>query len=56
MLVDLNALFNKGSDQEFADDIDCFLVDEIGDEDYRNSRWYEKDSVTPMAQSQDKPS
>jgi len=56
VLVDLNALFNKGADQKFADDIDCFLVDEIGDEDYRNSRWYEKDGVTPMAQSPDKPS
>jgi len=56
VLVDLNALFNKGADQEFADDIDCFLVDEIGDEDYGNSRWYEKDGVTPMAQSQDKSS
>jgi hypothetical protein len=56
VLVDLNDLFNKGADQEFADDIDCFLVDEIGDEDYRNSRWYEKDGVTRMAQSQDKPS
>lgn len=51
-LIDLNALFNIGSDQEFADDIDCFLVDEVGDEGHCNSRWYGKDGVTPMDQKQ----
>ena len=51
-IVDLNGLFNRGSDQEFVDDIDCFLVDEVGDEEnYTHSRWYEKDGTTPLGQS-----
>ena len=33
-MIDLNGLFNRGSDQEFADDIDCFLVDEVGEEEF----------------------
>ena len=36
-MIDLNGLFNRGSDQEFADDIDCFLVDEVGDEEFNVS-------------------
>ncbi len=27
---------------EFADDIDGYLVDEVGDEGFANSRWYDK--------------
>lgn len=48
--VDLNGLFNCGSNQEFADDVDCFLVDEVGDEEFANSRWYKKDGVTLLNQ------
>ncbi len=46
-MIDLNGLFNRGSDQEFADDIDCFLVDEVGDEEFNHSRWYQKDGISP---------
>jgi hypothetical protein len=49
-MIDLNGLFNRGSDQEFADDIDCFLVDDVGDEEFNHSRWYQKDGVTLMNQ------
>lgn len=47
--VDLHALFKNGDTQEFAEDIDCFLVDEVGDENLRESRWYQKDGITPLA-------
>jgi hypothetical protein len=47
--VDLHALFKGGDGHEFAEDIDCFLVDEAGDENFRESRWYQKDGVTPLA-------
>jgi hypothetical protein len=45
-MVDLHQMF-LGSDSEFADDVDCFLVDDVGDEEFANSRWYGKDGVTP---------
>ncbi len=37
MQTDLNALFAG-----YADDIDCFHVDEEGDTEYANSQWYDK--------------
>ena len=27
---------------EYAEDIDGFLVDEVGDEEHEHSRWYDK--------------
>ena len=39
--VDLNHLLDPGVG-EYADDIDCFLVDEVGDDGFVNSRWYDK--------------
>lgn len=45
--TDLNELFSTPN-TEFADDIDGFLVDEVGDEDFRSSKQYEKDGVTPL--------
>lgn len=35
---------------EFADEITSFLVDEVGDEEYDRSRWYEysEDKLVPM--------
>jgi len=47
-MVDLHQMF-LGSGFESADDIDCFLVDDVGDEEFANSRWYGKDGVTPLA-------
>jgi len=49
-MVDLDALLTRGTSQEFAEDIDCYCVDEVGDEEFTNTRWYEKDGVTPMGQ------
>jgi len=45
-MVDLHQMF-RGSDSEFTDDVDCFLVDEHDDEEFAKSRWYEKDGITP---------
>ena len=39
------AHFNGLSDTEYADDIDCFHVDEEGDEEYERSCWYDKNYV-----------
>ncbi len=53
-MVNLHSLFNKGSDQEFAEDIDCFLVDEVDDSaDFTNSRWYRSDGITPLYKNQE---
>lgn len=51
-LTDLHSMFRKGDSREFSDDIDCFLVDEIGDEGFTHSRWYKKDGVTPLYRNQ----
>jgi hypothetical protein len=48
-MVNLHSLFDKGPGQEFAEDIDCFLVDEVGEgADFMNSRWYRSDGVTKL--------
>ena len=39
--TDFYALLGRG-DMEFAEDFDSFLVDEVGDEEYKKSRWYDK--------------
>jgi len=30
---------------EYAEDIDCFLVDEVGAADYTNSQWFDKHGI-----------
>lgn len=53
-MVNFHSLFNKGPDQEFAEDIDCFLVDEVDDgADFTNSRWYRSDGITPLYRNQE---
>lgn len=39
-----DGIFGDGSgfSPEYADDVDCYHVDVIGDVDYRQSRWYDK--------------
>jgi hypothetical protein len=49
-MVDLDALLTRGTSQEFAEDIDCYCLDEVGDEEFTNTRWYEKDGLTLMTQ------
>lgn len=41
-ILDLHSLLSIPDVGEYADDIDCFLVDEIGDDGFLNSRWYDK--------------
>ena len=55
-MVDLDALLTRGTSQEFADDIDCYCVDEVGDEEFTKTRWYEKDGVTCYFQKTSNPS
>ena len=50
-MVDLDALLTRGTSQEFAEDIDCYCVDEVGDEEFTNTHWYEKDGLTLMTQA-----
>lgn len=38
---DMHALFNH-PEYEYAEDTDGYLVDEIGDDDYLNTTWYDK--------------
>ena len=52
-IVDLHEMF-RGDDSEFADDVDCFLVDEVGDEEFTNSQWYEKDGFSPCFKHEEK--
>lgn len=53
-MVNLHSLFDKGPGQEFAEDIDCFLVDEVGEgADFMNSRWYRSDGITPLTKNQE---
>jgi hypothetical protein len=39
--VDLDALFQH-PEYEYADDIDCYLVVEDGDDEHENTQWYDK--------------
>jgi len=41
-IIDLHSLLDRDDEIEYAEDIDCFLVDEEGDEEYQKSRWYDK--------------
>jgi hypothetical protein len=40
--TDFHALLDRNG-LEWAEDIDCFHVDEQGDTEYKNSTWYDKD-------------
>jgi len=40
-MIDLHSLLDR-DEFEYAEDIDCFLVDEEGDEERLNSCWYDK--------------
>ena len=45
---DLYALFQQNDREpntEYAEDIDGFLVDEVGDEEHEHSRWYDKHAI-----------
>jgi len=43
-MTDFHRLFDREANGiEYAEDIDCFLADEDGDEEYLNSRWYDKE-------------
>ncbi|PPD43764.1 MAG: hypothetical protein CTY16_12555 [Methylobacter sp.] len=44
--VDLSALFDNGAGQEFTGELDGYCVDETGDEEYVNTRWYQIDGIT----------
>jgi hypothetical protein len=44
--VGLHQRLTRGNDQEYAEEINCFLVEEVGDPDCLNSRWYKPDGVT----------
>ena len=39
--ADFHSLLDR-DDIEYAEDVDCFLVDEQGDTEYENSVWYDK--------------
>jgi hypothetical protein len=41
--VDFNALLDRGPDCEYAEQVDSYAVDEVGDEEYLNSRYYNPD-------------
>lgn len=45
-MTNLDGMFNNHRDgdlaTEYADDIDCFLVDEENDPEYEKSTWYDK--------------
>lgn len=47
--TDLNKIFpyheHDGIATEYADDIDCFHVDEENDPEFKNSTWYDKHGV-----------
>ncbi|MEQ1560614.1 MAG: hypothetical protein ABL933_16965 [Methyloglobulus sp.] len=51
----LHHRLTRGNDQEYAEDIDCFLVDEHGDEGFANSCWYGKDGLTPLQKNNGNP-
>ena len=40
--LDLNEMFNGIPNAEYADDVDGFLVDEVGDDQHANSKWFDK--------------
>lgn len=42
---DGSALARGHGDVEYAEDMDCFHVDEVGDDAYSKSVWYDKNSV-----------
>jgi hypothetical protein len=44
--VGLHHRLTRGNDQEYAEEINCFLVEEVGDSNCLNSRWYKPDGVT----------
>lgn len=50
----LHSVFSGGriNGTEFADEIDCYLVDEIGDPNYLNSQWYKPDVLTLLNKPQ----
>ncbi|MDO9333427.1 MAG: hypothetical protein Q7T57_02755 [Dehalococcoidales bacterium] len=41
--TDFHALFGASGVAEYAEDIDCFHVDEENDPEYTKSTWYDKD-------------
>jgi ribosome recycling factor len=40
--IDLRAMLD-GADREYAEDLDGYHVDEVGDTEYKNSTWYDKE-------------